>query len=395
MNAPTTLITLAALPAIIAPAWACPYCNKYEPENTTIDWSGDVVVHGSDAVIHLLQPLVSGTVRAAGENADGFPEDCLFMVLEGFEDEPPSIYRTPGGELLLQIPENHEKECLARLSRGLNRLTENGRLRTVHMSELETVLSEELEYEQLPLQEVVIIAPPELATAAGELTKRLPNFIAGTVRGGTEADTGTKIRLSTHRAPAQATCSAKERCITLKLNPGNDIACNLSGFLQAFKEIKDEEQAQLSTVSERRLNRHFHEACRTHTIDWQHIALPAELGEEVAEWFRRHTHAKVEFYKESTSVEYTRHSLKVTLRYGGKGEFNHTLMTARAGIVPELHLSIAYKDKNSPLSDTNYRRTTALQLLEWLSPLMKDGKLPPISVEELQHHIRKVKRPVR
>ena len=147
MNTPTTLITLAALPAIIAPAWACPYCNKYEPENITIDWSGDVVVHGSDAVIHLLQPLVSGTVRAAGENADGFPEDCLFMVLEGFEDEPPRIYRTPGGELLLLIPENHEKECLARLSRGLNRLTENGRLRTVHMSELETVLSEELECE--------------------------------------------------------------------------------------------------------------------------------------------------------------------------------------------------------------------------------------------------------
>lgn len=396
MNIPTTLIALTAIPAIIAPAWACPYCHKYEPQDITIDWSREVVIDGSEAVMRLLQPLVSGTVRAAQTGADGFPEESLIIVRDGYEDEEPVIYQTPGGKsLLLHIPENREKEILERLSRGLNRLMENGCLRNVHMSELETVLSEELEYEQLPLQDVVINAPPEWTPVATELAERLPSFIAGSVQIGGETVTATEIRLCTHRAPAQATCSASKRCIELKLNPSDDMACNLSGFLQALQEIAAEEQAKLNAVSERRLNRHFHEACRTHTIDWQHIALPAELGEEVADWFRRYTRATVELYEDNTSVEYTRHSLKVFLRYGGSKEFNHTMMSAGAGIVPELHLNIAGKGKNNPLSDSEYRSTTALQLLEWLRPLMQDGKLPPISVEELQHHIHKVKRPLR
>ncbi len=401
MNTPTTLYTTlfaAAIPAIISPALACPFCHKYAPDDIAIDWSGEIVLQADDDFIRLFRPLVTGTVRAAQMDKDGFPENSLICVWDGWEDEPPSVSTAPGGNsLYFHLHESHKTETMARIERALQRLTVNGKLRPVHMSELETVLSEELEYEPLRWQKLTISTPPELAATAAILAERLRPITSGVVQVADKATDGMEIRLSAHRAPAQATAIAKDNCILLCINPEEDIPTNLAGFLKALQEISQEEQAPLSSVSEKRLNRHFHEACRTHIIDWQHIVLPAELGEDVADWFRKHAGAKVDFYSsENTPLELTRHSLRVKLIHGGRNKELNAWTDMRVGTthIPTLTLAVA-PPSNGAASDTEYLKATALQLLEWLRPLMKDGKLPPIPVEELQKHLNTTRHPLR
>lgn len=400
MPTPTTLCTtlLASILALLTPVQACPFCHKNTPEPLVVNWDEDIVIDADEDFIHLLQPIVEGRVRAAQRDSEGFgfPEDSLISVYPGWENEQPAIYMTPGWEgLIITMHESQKAETLRRLQRGFARLTENGRLRTVHMSELETILSEELEYDAISWQEVTITAPPELEGTAARLAENLASIIAGSVRVNDKRMSGTEIRLSTHLAPTQAKASAKDKCIELKINPADNEDTNLALFLRALKEITEEEKSPLRSVSEGRLNRHFHKACRTESIDWQHVILPAELGEEVADWFRRHADACVEFDSLNETIEYNRHSLKVRLIYGGRNSVmgTWTNMMVASTHIPTLTLTIAAKRK-STLSDTAYRQAVALQLLEWLRPLMKNGKLPPIRVEELQEHLNQIRHPM-
>ncbi|MBQ3217313.1 MAG: hypothetical protein IJB33_00395 [Akkermansia sp.] len=399
MTSPTTLSTtlLASILALLTPVQACPFCHKITPEPFVINWDEDIVIDADEDFIHLLQPIVGGRVRAAQRDSEGFPEDSLISVYPGWEDEQPAIHVPPGGEgLIITMHESQKAETLRRLQRGFARLSENGRLRTVHMSELERILSEELEYDAISWQEVTITAPPELAGTATRLAENLTSFIAGSVHLADKRMSGTEIRLSTHQAPAQVKASAKDKCIELKINPSDNEDTNLAPFLRALKEVTEEEKSPLSSVSEARLNRHFHEACRTKIIDWQHVILPIELGEDVADWFRRHADARVEFDNlKNESIEYNRHSLKVRMIYGARNREMGawTNMMVGSTHIPTLTLTIAAKHK-SPLSDTAYCQTVALQLLEWLRPLMKDGKLPALRVEELQEHLNKIRHPM-
>lgn len=390
MNTPTTLYTalLAAVPALIAPAQACPFCRKGEPHDPVINWNAEVIVRGCEDFIQLLQPLTTGNVRAQkGDN------EMAHIVFMGTEDDKVSISAPCGEFLCIYLPDNCGQDVFPRIMRGLNRLTINGKLRNVHLSELERVLSEEVEYEPIMWDNVSISAPESMLGTAKALAEQLSPPTAGKVNVATEqpAQGTTIIQLSIHQAPTQAKAIAGQNSIQLCINHNDEADIAVEHFMQVLRQIAAEDGGMLHSVSEKRLNTAFHEAYRVHIIDWQHIAIPTEPGEEVADWFREHTNAIVELYDDDATINYTQHTLLVKVHK----ERNWSLMTVAADITPTLHLSIARKRKDSTLTDTEYRQAVALQLLEWLRPLMKDGKLPPVTVEELQQHLRKTKRPMR
>ena len=394
MNSPTTLYTtlLAAIPALVAPAQACPFCQKGEPHDPEIDWNKEIVIRGWDDFVPILQPLISGKVRAQHNDSD-----TPHIVFMGTEDDKPSVYAPCGDFLCIYLPDNTEQEVLPRIMRGLNRLAVDGKLRTVRLSELERVISEEVEYEPITWENITIVAPESLQTSGKTLTEQLRPLVAGTVGMISEpsAKATTIIHLNIHKAPTQAKAIAAKNCIQLNINHQDNTSAAIDKFVKVLRKISAEDGGKLRSVSEKRLNADFHETYRIHTVDWQHIAIPEELGKEVEDRFRQYTDAEIELYNDNTPINYTRHTLLVKMRYGGKGEGNWTLMTLAADIIPTLHLRIAKKRKDRALTDTQYRQAVALQLLEWLRPLMKDDKLPPITVEELQEHLRKSKRPMR
>lgn len=394
MNSPTTLYTslLVAIPALVAPAQACPYCQKGEPHDPEIDWNKEIVIRGWDDFVPILQPLVSGKVRAQYNDSD-----TPHIVFMGTEDDKASVYAPCGDFLCIYLPDNTEQEVLPRIMRGLNRLTVDGKLRTVRLSELERVISEEVEYKPVAWENVIILAPDSLQKSTQTLAEQLRPIVAGTVGmiSRPSAEATTAIQLNIHKSPTQAKAIAEHNCIQLNINSQDSPSIAIERFINVLRQIATEDGGKIQSVSEKRLNAAFHESYRAHRIDWQHIVIPAELGDEVADWFGQHTSAKVEFYDNNSSINYTQHTLLVKMRYGVKGEGNWTLMTLAADIIPTLHLSIAKKQKDSALTDTQYRQAVALQLLEWLRPLMKDDKLPAITVEELQEHLRKIKRPMR
>jgi hypothetical protein len=281
--------------------------------------------------------------------------------------------------------------------RGLNRLTDDGKLRTVRLSELERVISEEVEYKPITWENVIIVAADSMQKSAQALTEQLRPIVTGSISMISEpsAEAATIIKLNIHKAPTQAKAIAEQNCIQLNINYQESPSIAVECFINVLRQIATEDGGKIQSVSEKRLNTAFHESYRAHRIDWQHIVIPAELGDEVADWFGQHASAKVEFYDNNTPINYTQHTLLVKMRYGAKGEGNWTLMTLAADIIPTLHLSIAKKRKDRALTDTQYRQAVALQLLEWLRPLMKDDKLQPITVEELQRHLHKTKRPMR
>lgn len=393
MNNPTTLFTtlLAVIPALVAPVQACPYCQKGEPHDPEIDWNKEIVIRGWDDFVPILQPLVSGKVRNQYNDSD-----TPHIVFMGTEDDKPSVYAPCGDFLCIYLPDNTEREVLPRIMRGLNRLTENGKLRTVRLSELERVISEEVEYKPITWENVIIVAADSMQKSAQALTEQLRPIVTGAISMISEpsAEAATIIKLNIHKAPTQAKAIAEQNCIQLNINYQDSPSIAVECFINVLRQIATEDGGKLQSASEKRLNTAFHESYRAHNIDWQHIAIPAEPGDEVAAWFRQHTNAKVELYDNNTTINYTRHTLLVKMRYGGKGESNRTLMTLAADIIPTLHLSIATKRKDSTLTDAEYQQAVALQLLEWLRPLMKDDKLQPITVKGLQQHLHKTKRPM-
>lgn len=258
-------------------------------------------------------------------------------------------------------------------------------------------------HEEIQWQNIVIAAPEHLADTATALAEQLRPLTEGDVsiahNNSPLPQDCTRIELSERKGPAFAyvVWPAQEHyCIRLILSSSENKQNILQRFINGLRPAVH--NGKFAPVDKDVLRESLMDAVRPQLINWDTIVISgAMIYEEteaaIADWFRRNTcatvHVHCDHIGDFQALDYGASYILLQLDLW---EEDAGLSITRGPLVPTLHIKCSFPGEAPLIFDAAASAALteeALHHLEQLRALMKDGKLPPIRVEELQEALNR------
>ncbi len=427
MNCPTTLypFLFAALPAIVAPVQAYPYAAQpaltapLTAETAAPTAGADIIVesHESDreAAMHLisqLRPIAPGKIFWKEKDYDSDSATAqhtnLRIYLSVYDTPRPFIqYNKKHHELSINWSPAEHRRRTADFVHVLQHFTQNGTLQLTTPEKWEKPLQHAIVYREMNWQDVLIVSPDK------ELGNRVANalrpYLSGKLRQSRtrlkRPHAGVVIHINEHEGPTRARLDYhRDSSLHLDLTTSGGpqrIQYAIDGLLSALRPFVQE--GKLRNMRDGELYPSLSSAFHKETVEWHNIVV-GDIEEEDAlpliEALHPLTNGKIRWRRMQ------KESLATTKRLGNDYLFIRLIsfhntpsyMCVSEGVLPQITLNYSPSPSRKQPEETQAqyeaRWTAAKQeiidrFIRALQPLLQDGKLPPISVQELQEHLNK------
>ena len=259
-------------------------------------------------------------------------------------------------------------------------------------------------------QNIGVYSPAEYREDAMQLILKLRPYTEGKILwydSNTQAKNskkaqGTVIELQLTDEPTHAYCFENRVvvCInreTAKTNKAETLDKFAAALLQCVKNGK------LAPVQHRELRKLLISTYQQEIIDWKHIVLIGDNAPELKELLLRYTDAKIDYreMRKEFIADYRGlgdHYVELHLEFGYHRWHKEEMQAFHFGgsrTVPRITITYVPQYKELPTEEERRaaiqakREAAVRRFEEVLQPLLRNGKLAPISVSELQKHFEK------
>lgn len=359
--------------------------------------------------ISQLRPLTPGSIRPEEKNYSAETSDTqsknLRISLSLYDTNRPSInYYAKHHELNVTWTPDTHRENTAKFMKVLQNFTQDGKLQPCAPEILESALTHEIVYREMNWQDVLVVCQDkDLGT---RVVEALRPHVTGKIRQSAKAQkAGVVIRVSEHEGPTQGWLDYhRDNSLHLEITRTGGkqrIQDAIDRLLTALRPHMKE--GRLRSIRDGGLFDSLRSAFRKETVEWHNIVIGCTTEAEASpliEALRPLSDGKIRW-----SFLQKEH-LASTKGLGNDYLFIRLIsfhnsspyMSVSGRVLPEISLNYApspYRRQPDETQQEYGARWDAAQqdiirrFIRALQPLLKDGKLQPISVQELREHLKK------